>query len=200
MIWSSRTQWSLSNTWNLWDYHLFSDLGVVLGIPIRTALKTQGNLNTAISSANNLVTSKLGLITLLAIFFFVLWVFLFCFFFCKTFLYNIQPNSADIWPFIGVTQIASALTTLNTTLGDVKVKANILSSNLSTLKTDIETQLNNSGCPTTPGCPDLSNLNSGLDTNNVSPQNRCMTYEVNIISVVLGTLSVSLSVNFQVQI
>ena len=78
------------------------------------------------------------------------------------------------------------------------MKANILSSNLSTLKTDIETQLNNSGCPATPGCPDLSNLNSGLDTNNVSPQNRCMTYEVNIISVVLGTLSVSLSVNFQV--
>ena len=80
-----------------------------------------------------------------------------------------------IWPFIGVTQIASALTTLNTTLDDVKVKANIFSSNISTLKTDIETQLTNAGCPTTPNCPDLSNLNSGLDTNNVSPQNRCMT-------------------------
>lgn len=62
LIWSSRTQWSLSNTWNILNYRLFSDLGVVLGIPIRTALKTQGNLNTAISSANNLVTSKLGLI------------------------------------------------------------------------------------------------------------------------------------------
>ena len=86
LIWSSRTQWSLSNTWNILDYRLFSDLGVVLGIPIRTALKTQGNLNTAISSANNLVTSKLGLITLLAISFFLCFLFLFLFF---SFLQNI---------------------------------------------------------------------------------------------------------------
>ncbi|XP_078312630.1 prominin-1-A-like isoform X2 [Crassostrea virginica] len=119
------TKYLMNNNFNFTTSVISRDLdnlGVVLGIPIRTALKTQGNLNTAISSANNLVTR--------------------------------------------VTQIASALTTLNTTLGDVKVKANIFSSNLSTLKTDIETQLNNSGCPATPGCPDLSNLNSGLDTNN----------------------------------
>lgn len=83
----------------------------------------------------------------------------------------------------------------------MKVKANIFSSNISTLKTDIQTQLNNAGCPRS-GCPDLTNLNADLDTNNVSPQNRCMTCEVNIGAdlglYLAGTLSVSLTVNFQV--
>ncbi|XP_061184848.1 prominin-1-like isoform X3 [Saccostrea echinata] len=97
------------------------NIGYVLGIPIRTALKTEAKLDTAISSANALVTR--------------------------------------------VTQIASALTTLNTTLGDVKVKANILSSNLSTLKTDIDAAITNSGCPRT-GCPDTTNVAMGFDPNN----------------------------------
>nr|XP_034328960.1 prominin-1-A isoform X7 [Crassostrea gigas] len=97
------------------------NLGYVLGIPIRTTLKTQGNLDTAISSANNLVTR--------------------------------------------VTQIAAALTTLNTTLGDVKVKADILSSNLSALKTDIDTAIGNAGCPGPSNCPDTTGVDMGFDTN-----------------------------------
>lgn len=69
---------------------------------------------------------------------------------------------------IGVTQIAAALTTLNTTLGDVKVKAEILSSNLTTLKTDIDTAITSAGCPGAPNCPDTSGVVMGFDTNDVS--------------------------------
>ncbi|XP_048746955.2 prominin-1-like isoform X2 [Ostrea edulis] len=97
------------------------NLGFILGIPIRTALKTQGKLDQAISSANSLAS---------------------------------RTN-----------QIASALTTLNTTLEDVKVKANILSSNLTTLKSDIDTALTAAGCPGTSGCPDTSNVAIGFNTN-----------------------------------
>uniref|UniRef100_K1R0F5 Prominin-1-A n=1 Tax=Magallana gigas TaxID=29159 RepID=K1R0F5_MAGGI len=64
-----------------------------------------------------------------------------------------------------VTQIAAALTTLNTTLGDVKVKAEILSSNLTTLKTDIDTAITSAGCPGAPNCPDTSGVVMGFDTN-----------------------------------
>lgn len=96
------------------------NLGYVLGIPIRTTLKTQGNLDTAITSASNLVTK--------------------------------------------VTQIAAALTTLNTTLGDVKVKAEILSSNLSTLKTDIEAAIAGAGCPSAPNCPNTNGVAMGFNT------------------------------------
>lgn len=67
-----------------------------------------------------------------------------------------------------VTQIAAALMTLNTTLGDVKVKAEILSSNLSTLKADIETAKTAAGCPSTPNCPDTSGVVMGFNTNDVS--------------------------------
>lgn len=68
----------------------------------------------------------------------------------------------------GVTQIAAALMTLNTTLGDVKVKAEILSSNLTTLKTDIDTAIGSAGCPGAPNCPDTSGVVIGFDTNDVS--------------------------------
>lgn len=68
----------------------------------------------------------------------------------------------------GVTQIAAALMTLNTTLGDVKVKAEILSSNLTTLKTDIDTAITSAGCPSAPNCPDTSGVVMGFDTNDVS--------------------------------
>lgn len=68
----------------------------------------------------------------------------------------------------GVTQIAAALMTLNTTLGDVKVKAEILSSNLTTLKTDIDTAIGSAGCPGAPNCPDTSGVVMGFDTNDVS--------------------------------
>lgn len=68
----------------------------------------------------------------------------------------------------GVTQIAAALMTLNTTLGDVKVKAEILSSNLTTLKTDIDTAIGSAGCPGAPNCPDTSGVVVGFDTNDVS--------------------------------
>lgn len=68
----------------------------------------------------------------------------------------------------GVTQIAAALTTLNTTLGDVKVKADILSSNLSALKTDIDTAIGNAGCPGPSNCPDTTGVDMGFDTNDVS--------------------------------
>lgn len=68
----------------------------------------------------------------------------------------------------GVTQIAAALMTLNTTLGDVKVKAEILSSNLTTLKTDIDTAITGAGCPSGPNCPDTSGVVMGFDTNDVS--------------------------------
>lgn len=97
------------------------NIGYVLGIPIRTTLKTQGNLDTAISSANNLVTR--------------------------------------------VTQIAAALTTLNTTLGDVKAKAEILSSNLTTLKTDIDNVLPSTGCSGAGSCPNTAGVAMGFDTN-----------------------------------
>lgn len=67
-----------------------------------------------------------------------------------------------------VTQIAAALMTLNTTLGDVKVKAEILSSNLSTLKTDIDAAIAGAGCPGGSDCPDTSGVVMGFNTNDVS--------------------------------
>lgn len=68
----------------------------------------------------------------------------------------------------GVTQIAAALTTLNTTLGDVKVKANILSSNLSTLKNDTDAILPSTGCSVAGNCPSTTGVAMGFDSNDVS--------------------------------
>ena len=68
-----------------------------------------------------------------------------------------------LWYFEGVSSISTTLLAVNSTLDTMKTKANTLSSNLTDLKTDIDTIC------TGPCSIDTTGVALSIDTNNVSP-------------------------------